>query len=50
MGMNWMTSTHLELTYNGPRTIDFEAVRCHGVDISVRDLSSEMKNWSHKVD
>jgi hypothetical protein len=39
VGMNWLTPKHLELTYKGPRTLDFEAVKCHGVDISVRDLS-----------
>jgi hypothetical protein len=37
--MNWLTPNHLELTYRGRRNIDFEAVKCHGVDISVRDLS-----------
>ena len=41
VGMNWLTPKHLELTYKGPRTLDFEAIKCHGVDISVRDLSGE---------
>jgi len=40
VGMNWLTPKHLELTYKGPRTLDFEAAKCHGVDISVRDLSN----------
>jgi hypothetical protein len=39
--MNWLTPNHLELTYKGPRTLDFQAVKCHGVDISVREISSE---------
>lgn len=39
VGMNWLTPNHLELTYKGRRTLDFEAVKWHGVDISVRDLS-----------
>ncbi len=39
VGMNWLTPKHLELTYKGPRTLDFEAAKCHGVDILVRDLS-----------
>ena len=39
LGMNWLTPKHLELTYKGRRTLDFQAVKCHGVDISVRDLS-----------
>jgi hypothetical protein len=41
VGMNWLTPTHLELTYKGQRTIDFQAVKYAGVDISVRELSSE---------
>jgi len=41
VGMNWTTPTHLELRYTGPRTIDFQAVKCHGVDISLRDLAAE---------
>ena len=35
VGINWLSPTRLELTYKGQRTIDFEAVKCHGVDISV---------------
>jgi hypothetical protein len=34
-----LTPKHLELTYKGRRMLDFQAVKCHGVDISVRDLS-----------
>jgi hypothetical protein len=40
VGMNWLTPTHLELTYRGRRALDFQAVRCDDVDISVRDLAS----------
>ncbi len=39
VGMNWLTATHLELTYRGDSTLDFQAVRCHGIEISVRELS-----------
>jgi hypothetical protein len=39
VGMNWLTPNHLELTYKGRRELDFEAVKCHGIDISVRDIS-----------
>jgi hypothetical protein len=46
VGMNWLTPTHLELTYKGRRTLDFEAVKCHGVDISVRELSGDAINSS----
>ena len=37
--MNWVNPTHLEVTYKGHATIDFQAVKCAGVDISLRDLS-----------
>jgi hypothetical protein len=39
VGMNWLASRHLELTYSGDVTVDFQAIRCHGVEISVRVLS-----------
>jgi hypothetical protein len=49
LGMNWVTPTHLELTYKGYRPVDFFAIRCHGIDISLRDLSrsqtSEAKSF-----
>jgi hypothetical protein len=38
VGMNWLTPKHLELTYKGRRTLGFQAVKCHGVDISVETL------------
>ena len=41
VGMNWITPKHLELTYKGKRTFDFQAIKCDGIDISVRDISSE---------
>jgi hypothetical protein len=41
VGMHWVTPTHLELTYKGARVIDFQAVKCDGVDISVKELGSE---------
>lgn len=37
--MNWLTSTHLELTVKGNQSIVFQAVKWDGIDISVRDLS-----------
>lgn len=39
VGMNWLSPTHLEVTYKGPRTLDFEAIKCHGVDITIRPIS-----------
>ena len=41
VGINWLTPTHLELTYKGRRSFDFQALKCYGVDVSVRDLSIE---------
>ncbi len=48
VGMNWLTPTHLELTYKGARTIDFQAIKWHGVDISVRDLSAGPDNFQSR--
>ncbi len=45
--MKWLTPTHLELTYRGHRTLDFQAVKCFGIDISVRDLSSVTPGTPH---
>lgn len=38
VGMNWLSPTHLELTYKGQRPLDFQAVKCDGVDITVQAL------------
>ncbi len=35
--MTWLSPTHLEVMYQGQRTIDFQAVKYAGVDISVRN-------------
>jgi hypothetical protein len=47
VGMNWLTTSHLELTYKGHATIDVQVVKCAGIDISVRDLSSPVTDPSH---
>lgn len=40
VGMNWLTPTHLELTYRGNRQhIGFQAVKFARIDISLRDIS-----------
>jgi hypothetical protein len=44
VGMNWLNPKHLELTYKGNRTVDFEAIKCHDIDITVRGLSSGTTN------
>ncbi len=38
--LNWLTPTHLEITYKQPASVDFQAIKCGGIDISVRDTSS----------
>jgi len=39
--MKWLTPTHLEVTYEGrDGTLDFQAVKYQGIDISLRNLSS----------
>lgn len=40
VGMNWLSPTHLELTYRGQRDLDFQAVKFSSVSITVRDLSA----------
>ena len=39
--MTWLTPSHLEVAYRGHATLNFQAVKCAGIDISVRDLSTE---------
>jgi hypothetical protein len=40
VGMNWLAPTRLELAYNGAhRSVDFQAVKFAGVDITLRELS-----------
>lgn len=40
VAMNWLSPTHLELTYSGKQSVDFQAVKYARVDISVRALPS----------
>lgn len=39
--MKWIDPTHLELIYDTPRNLDFQAAKCAGVDISVREIHRE---------
>jgi hypothetical protein len=48
VGMNWLTPNHLELTYQGARPLDFQAVRWHNVEISVRELSAGTRQASEQ--
>lgn len=40
VGIKWLSPTQLELTYRGHPTIEFQAVKCYGVDISTREVDS----------
>jgi hypothetical protein len=42
--MKWLTPSHLEVTYSGHPDLYFQAVKVWGIDISVRDVSSETNN------
>jgi hypothetical protein len=48
--MEWVTATHLEVIYGpspGPAdhvSLDFQVVKCAGIEISVHDLSKETNN------
>ena len=37
--MEWLTPTHLELTYLGGRPVAYQAVECFGVQITTREFS-----------
>jgi len=37
--LNWLDPLHLEITYSQPASVDFQAITCGGVGISVRNLS-----------
>lgn len=39
LAMKWVDPAHLAVSYNGHASIDFQAVRAAGVDISLQDLS-----------
>ncbi len=35
VNMTWITPSHLSITYKGHATINFQAIKCAGVEISV---------------
>jgi hypothetical protein len=45
--MQWLSSTHLEVAYKGHPTVEFQAIKCDGIDISARDVSDAAANTSH---
>ena len=40
--LKWLSASHLEITYKEPASVDFEATKCRGIEVSVRNLSSAM--------
>jgi hypothetical protein len=45
--LNWLTPSHLEITYRKPETVDFQAITCcGGIEISTRDLSATPSDTS----
>jgi hypothetical protein len=36
--LNWMSPTHLQITYKEPVNIDFQAIKCGLIDISVQHV------------
>jgi hypothetical protein len=46
VGMVWLTPTHLQLKYKGQHTLDFQAIKCAGIDISVQELTAASQPMS----
>ena len=40
VGIKWLGPTQLELSYKGHPTIEFQAVKCRGIDISTREADT----------
>jgi hypothetical protein len=38
--LDWLSPTHLEITYKQPASVDFQAIKCGGIDISIRDTTA----------
>jgi hypothetical protein len=45
--MEWVTPSHLEVTYSGQADLYFQAFSYSGIEISVRDLSGKTASASH---
>jgi hypothetical protein len=46
--INWMAPSHLEVTFkDDPKMLYFQVVKTSGIDISVRDLSTELDGASN---
>ena len=40
VNMTWITPSHLSITYKGHATINFQAVKCAGVEITVEKVEA----------
>jgi hypothetical protein len=38
--LNWLTASQLEITYTEAVSVDFQAVKCAGIDIAVKRIQS----------
>jgi hypothetical protein len=38
--MKWTNSSHLDVTYDGHASLDFQVAKVHGIEISVQNLSN----------
>jgi hypothetical protein len=42
--MDWVTPEHLDVTYGNHATLDFQAIKCAGINITARDISDNIPN------
>jgi len=40
VAVQWLNPTHLEIVYKHGQTIDLQAITCHGIEISAREMRS----------
>lgn len=50
VNMEWLTPTHLEVTYKGHQTVYFQAIKYGDLEISVRDLSKVPSTLQQPLD
>lgn len=37
--LNWLNSSHLEISFKQPVSVEFQVIKCAGIDISIRENS-----------
>jgi len=45
--MEWVTPKHLNVAYGSHATLDFQAIKCAGIDISVSEPPTASQNAAH---